>query len=864
MTIHTPHNYLPVQGELSIKYFMVRLGDEGLVDEDGEPVYMLVRTNEFLNDLEKEGYEQSISTRRPSEGGRIIAIDAGPGYIFPILENLAREGKIFRATSLSHKAFRAMMDEDPDFIKRKVLRNNLAWATPGYSHYVQVKNDPRWGAEVLGLDMVWSEKLGKRNQEVLRSVRAYAICDDLDDLWIVNVDGADFMHVNLVRETMVKDRIIVALVKMPGSEMIEVGVDGMMAMSSSFAHKIGLKLASTNNMAMVRILTAIGEIKGACMVLPDEWLNGADMVVPECNVKRNQLGTNDGRTIIMAWEHKSFSRASYNYQSRIIQPAFHSLERIARDMGRMQGEIEQIISSGDLPDWILTDFEPEGEEGIRRYDSIEDQTKSYQRWQTVADIRASQSFLTMALMGLANRMEKGYHRGYYKRMFVPISNAFHASYTSHASWEMLTTADTGHDGKKAYFMPGYGVVMPTHRFFETFELHGTHDSDDTADFMLIKVWSSNAKYTELLKADGIIDKAIDIPSTPEDAIHAVAMIRLPNSQGEYSIEFFDNVEDLPWFGAHEDIEAIDLAALPRGIDHLTSLVEMSGMPKDTIKYGGKFQPKHAIYMIEAQLTNPGIGGVANALMCCAHTMGIKFPAKMLDKLGEMIDAVQQRCNKKQFAAVAAEAGNIMTQVIEYMEEHPEVTMDKCINATRQTSPQHSVPKERLVVGDETLISSEYRKLYNNTVMRLRQHTKETRQASTLAKWVLSLHHEHPEYFSDLLQGWTKEFTDRYQQRLKDISDELAADVSDNKFRRILKSYERSDAMTLAVKDMKSEFSQWGEQEQYRRVMALYLWCVLPRRDGLGIFDRVLFQNGAGGEMLADILIDALGKMGAPR
>lgn len=816
-------------------------------------VTMRTITTEFMG---KEGiaYHESAAAKRPIEG--IFRIDSGNWLPTLLIERLANRGISFRLTIVSNRDLAEMGN-----VISKVNNCNMVWSNASYSFFLKIHGQDTWGLEALGLTVDFARKTSKRMQEVAR----------FTSMWNYSEDGSRFLFTRTedldIVNSMVHDAdFVIAEFETPAG-MDEKLFDGMNYCTRRFAlamcrnnRKMARKILDGKAVRFnVRGLCKMGVIKGDMIIVPDsDQLGGADFVYHTENLKP-ELRTN-GWVSFSASEHAAVHTAGIDVQSKINNPSVISYRKEVQDIKLYEDEMIRVITEGEFPASMLIPERAHNEDtgGIELGMLTELLHRDVIRWQAAGlDLRDSQNFMFMALNGGIRRMDNGIKmvgsQRLYKKTYTPMSQAINAGIVTHSSMKLMggfNMEDTG----ETEFVMGIGMVLDDQRFLSTFDLHGTWDLDDTSDFIRVKIWSGNPAKTAALIHDGVLPTTREIPTNESEAIEAVVVIRSPNGPGEYAIEFMSD-EDVPWQGVSGEVPVINLVDLPRGQGRLLSKVTKQGLPESQIVFGGEMTRAQAVYMVEAQITNPGIGMLANAMMCWVNVMGVSFPPVMTDVFGEMVDAVQQGFDKEQLAAVAAESDLVFAQLVEAMAANPNLKLDRELALTRAIPAKYmeQIRKEQIVAGRITHTNALYQQTRNKLGEFVTNTTLVTRNNGHLAEVVRGV------MVGKEVGEWASAFVSIFEANLKSFDQQFIIKPSDNAFKKMLLQHYKTAEYKRLVGQMVQAIRDTPDPDRY--VIGLYKWMLVPKANRkYGSHDRIIFQGGED-ESVMDLLIVALRNRG---
>jgi hypothetical protein len=785
-----------------------------------------VLTNEIpARDL--DNYKLSVTTRKPVNN--IYALNTG-AYHFTLIENkLVNSGKMFTLSVFTNKDMALLGDTK---IKEYLDRATFAFANASYTTFLRVSGSVNFGLEDLGLMIDFSKKTAKRLMEVTRLTAMSLVSDHFNIDFSEDFDGEDIL------------------------------VDGKSYVSRNFVARMArnithegfrnetLRRIRSGELVHVelRAVTEYGLIKGNAIVVPDSQINGKDIRTHSSNLK-TELAS-DGYQIATCWEHRVSHLAVWDQQSAINFRCALTEAAQMRDIKRLVDNTREVIAKGELPEWLLLGEDAHNDDGTPDMEKLSDTiNRAWTRWQAHGfDVRAAQNLVYMALGGIIKRMDGEKIGGFHKKMWIPMSNAALVSVITHESITELGGFDVRtNDNSTCFFDRRVGFVMPGVRFAETYNLHGGWDLDDSMKIIHVKVWTSNVDVLDAHRGM-TLPMDSDIPTTAEEARDMIFCVRSPNGPGEYSIEEMD-FSTFPYIDGLRDLDnitVINMANMPLPQPHLQVNTVFSGVPTSQVYSNTAMTRDDAFAMISAQTRNPGVGRFVNALMIWADCQGPSFPAKMLGKMEDMVDAVQQGFDKAAFEAIEAEPAHIFEQL-------PAGRVDAALAATRL--PRKYAEKMTVVAGRWTRVQRAYDTAIQSMRDELQMHSLQMRQATTL------VHNVQRFVVGNQIKNWAEHFYNVYNARLAMADREFTVTREDNAnaFRKMDVQNQHKLAMEAIVADMIRDFDMMEEDERYMFVIGLYKFITRPTiNKPYGMLDRIIFQPGAtGARSVMDILIEAL-------
>ncbi len=815
---------------------------------------------------EEEAYNSSQESNKPVPFARIktptgynysqdiYAVQTGD-YTYSLLENkLTNRGIKFRLAVVSNQDLSELVNQHKLFnLKEMISTCRFAWANASYTFFMQVEDSKEassFDLSDLGLEVYDFKKTSKRLQEVTRITQMHA-------------SGP----INKLNYRMLED--------LPGEEL---AYDGPVFVSDSFAVRSCFGMADgpakRKHIAMInrgkigpmigRILMDQGEVKGLVHVVPQHQL-GADVVFHKSALKR-ELKTDDGRWHYTAFKHKNLHTAMWDMQTMFNNHTWlMTKEQFTLDMESVITDFNKSVESGQLPDWIIHQ-ETDGHKDDSA-PQVEHVTsgwkKSYIRWQQAGfDVTASSNLVYMAFGSLLNQMRSAMKRNTW---WVPISNAFTATVTTFDALEVMANFELPqHKRDMVFFDERFGCVVPTKRFIETADLHDTWDQDgDQAKFIRIKLWSSSPVvsldgYNHLeLRETYVIPADLEVPSTPEEAIDMCVVIRSPNGPGGYSIERFD-AETMPWLRVAEDrVQVIDLATAPAAMSTLLAATECGQINSSTTYTEELFNRDHALSMIQAQMSNPGVGRYANLIMVWAATFGPSYPNQLPAIGNDIIDCVQQTADLDAFLQLQGDYSEMAENMAQAIVDSGR-GIDRYVLETR-------FPK----ISDETsamlasvAVDGKFTQMYNaykETLTKVQNIASKGSFDLRLSSDTRNKVYDGIPALKETTSNWCRDIWSRYERELSRV-DAKYSDLSKNtnRFTKMFAVAQRAEDISVIVGNLLDEVKATSHPELY--ALAIYRWIIDPEltRSKYGVSDRIIFQNGADGqETIMDLIITAI-------
>lgn len=648
---------------------------------------------------------------------------------FHYLERLAAHGAKFTVVMRRLSLMMETHMEDPDeqivitVGEHLIAGANLAWAdaTNLYLVYIDgVKPGGEFDWSLIGLEVNDSKKMGKRLQEVTRlanwatsrTLSTKAISPEQmskdPDFWVKALDGKNVVKMSaLPHEAQAK------------------------LMKSGVRHVMGRGWTWTwMDNAHRKVL-----VKGDFVVIDDqEWLHdNYDVVAHVENCKSEVvlctsdewIGHEDMWTF---WSHDPLHNVTWDQQTMGNYPYLLPLSAMKADYLAEMGAIDAQLAKGLLPGQVEDDQQVQGLD--ENHDSMKQHmpkpneiAKNRDLASKVKnaglDVRMFQNLTYLSVKGFADSKAKFYHmdtkqgdplHGAHDKHVVTMRNSFRATVVTDTFLKHFAGVEYP-ENRIARFDKRYGLVWNGTHFCRSFELHGTHDNDDSHSVVPFYFFGNPAHVGELKKR-GVMLNSLEIPTTKEQAKLLVLVLRLPNGAGEYSIMEFD-------FTTWPESIPLDMDLIPTvEIDFSKGFPKPQGMvmPKDiaglkTSRVYSKAAYTRADMELDfwAQTQNPGFGQICNALLTYSICTGGKIPACMPDSLGNIVDATQQGADKESFKQISG----LIDLIQQEMTGNQYTRMDRYMYHRRGSVAKRAVRagKVKAVIEDLFNFDKEYKEVY---------------------------------------------------------------------------------------------------------------------------------------------------------
>lgn len=600
-------------------------------------------------------------------GSWLMPVSTG-SWSYPFLERISRKGIKFRVE-------KTKLDEEiqahtiglEDFNPLKVRGDaHLVWVDSEMVTKVTIMGARfteqfDWG--ILGLSVKDGKKTTKRLAEVTRLVKASTARalsvqvltpeDKSNDpeFWVKALDGKNTIRMGALPRTIQRD-------------LDKAGHQHVMGRGWTNIPGHGATL-----------------VKGDFIVIDDsEWPWEVDVVAHSENLK-NEVTLLEDRPLWTFWEHAPLHLTQWDQQTRGNYPGIFKVSSMKDDYISEFSRIREKLDAGYLPsegvamDDVHDDsFRLPTEEILAKKGDLAGLLRS-----AGMSPKVFENLVGLDILGFIKSKNRyldkveylAYERpnplfNYHLKHAVVMRNSFRATcvtdtFLKHFGGKQYTAS------RVAYYDPRWGMVWNGEHFARSFELHGTHDNDDTHFFVPVKLWCSDTTSVDLLKKAGVILNNITIPNRADEALMMLMVFRLPNGAGEYSIMEFDFDSWPEEIEFDESIIQTHNVSLGAGWPTPQPMLIPRNMPG--LKTSRVYSKKEYTYAdfcldMEAQVMNPGFGSVCNTLLAYSDITGGKIPKCMPDSLGNIVDATQQGADIETFLQVNEILMDIEDELIE--------------------------------------------------------------------------------------------------------------------------------------------------------------------------------------------------------
>lgn len=789
----------------------------------------------FTNDMtpsELERYNVSKRNHSPYQG--VMYVNTGSWDMQLMVRRVIKTGKKFRVIAIPNG------EVDPAILMRLKEKSTFGWASAAYTFYVRIDGCEGWNLDALGLLAHDTQKISKRNQEILRITENHLYMEDASVFNMMLYPRPTTMNVGLV--------------------------DGKSYISKKTALKLVSSITNTKRRRHMRrgitndeithfsgrFVGPWGVVKGDFIIHADEFLPW-DILTDMENVKPDLKTT--GWMFGTIWEHHTLNLAKWDEQSEINFPTVLTMANKLRDLRRLVAEIRAKIAEGKVPEELMLPEEAHNDDGLPDLDKLSESLRRQDvYWQVYGlSILLAQNLIYLWLNGLLKRMETDkVSMGLYRKTWLPMTNAFTATVNT---WTSLTKMGgykfDSHDGTKVFFDQRFGLVFPDQRFIDTFDLHGTWDLDDTVKAVLVKVFGT-PEDVQRLKDQAVIPSHMEIPANESEAVWMVAIIRSPNGPGEISFEDFamdTEVDDhMPWF--YLDTENVAVVNLSTITGQPEMLVASPNMPLPTSNTYTKelMTEEDSMRQIMAQQSNPGIGSTANMLMNWANAFPGTMPV-MVGTLGDKVDGTQQGADLITFEAIDQDLKSCYAQFVQKMVSDPNAKVDSHLARFRMPGRVVEQIQGHIKPGNLALFNEAYATAISTIRKEIMNQTLQMRQAQPLVQTIVNLD------FGTAAMQWAEETYNRWMRALENVDGAFPTNDEMDAFTKQTIIHQKSESLKDVVDTFVTELEAFEHTNQ--RVLLLWKYILTPtQRMPYGKKDRVIFQPGHERSVM-HVLIEAL-------
>lgn len=832
-------------------------------------------------------YKMGTTTRTGADGDYnhnlwMMPINNGDTWSYGLLEHkLNNRGKKFKLKMITINDLKTWTGKDSGDLDALIEESNFAWANATHAFFLKTRDDDNWTLSDLGIGVIDMKKTSKRLQEITRFTQIYksknmqrlTFCVYTNE-WMEKYYQDNNLSYNSSDEVMFDGPVFIrksAMVKMCFEITDEVTRKQMIG-----------AIHNGRNTFLARMAIPTGLIKGLWHVVEDEDIS-ADVVYHETALKKEYFTTNDVWTF-SAWPMDTSYEVSWDTQSMINNIGWlYTPERFKAELGTLLSDFTKEVASGNLPEWMKVGASTDQDGGLTNEDNeLQEWQANYVKWQKNGfSLYDSSNFIHLAFGQLANRMRAAVKRD---NMWLPMCNAFMAPVITHEALQIMGGQNLPESKSDlVWFDPRYGAIIPGNRFVDTAVLHDTWDQDgDMARFIRIKLWCSDINVWDTMATEGVVPY-VAIPTTPEEAVDVVVIVRSPNGPGGYSINFYD-AETMPFMRVNEElVQVIDLATatMPMGTLLKDTVVsdELQDIINNTQYTKRAFTRDNAKDMVIAQMSNPGFGSFANFMMVYANVYGPGYPASMPATGNDIIDASAQTANIEAFEYISSGVSMLWADMLQDI-----VNSDKVIDSyllNRLPTSFNAMLYGTKHIADGPM--AEMLKQYINTMKAIDQEKKNTIYLRTRSELIPMLQELIPTLTADT-QAWCESFNTKYMRLLRALDEQKAERKAEetqwsSRYFKAWNAVFAADALEKVIKSMVDEIKLSSNPGKF--AVALYRWMTDPKMSyelvyreatndyvkanahlRYGLVDRVIFQAGKHGqENMMDVLIQGLKDLG---
>ena len=855
---------------------------------------------------EAKGYQQAMKTGKPFKMGKTIRkggngeythnlwlmpILTGDTYHYGLLEKmLSSRGKSFTLTMVKNSELKTWMEKDGGNVQDLVSNSNFAWANTEHSFFLKTRLDNTWTLEDLGLIVYNMKKTPKRLQEIPRFTQIYTKSSENKltvDVWTDKRMEEYYQHYGMSYNPATEQVMFDGPIMMRKTAFVKM----CLSIKDTSARRRMIWIAHNDPQPFIaRYISSDGLIKGMLILVEDVDIS-ADIVCHEANLKKEMFIDDNGFSFV-AWPLDSLYEVTWDDQSKINNPWLYTQERFNLELDSLLEDFKAEVEKGEIPQWMLTNPTAQSEESngvTNENNELQEWQANYEKWQEAGySLYDSSNFMHLAFGQLSNRMSSSLRN---QRMWLPMSNAFLAPVITYEALQILGGLNLPSDkADVVWYDKRFGAVIPGDRFAETADLHDTWDQDgDMARFIRIKLWCSDLKINNIMAEHAVIARNLVLPTTPEEAIDMVVIVRSPNGPGGYSIELYDEFT-MPFMRVKEEfVQVIDLAnatlPMPVLFANTTTSDELTNILKEAQYSRDEMTADNALDMINAQLNNPGFGSFVNCLMVRSAVFGPSYPANMPANGNDIIDTTAQTANIDAFVFIKDSVSQMWDQlfddIVDSGKEVDAYLVDRMPKLWREQLADVDFP---LCDGPFTQMNIKYKQVLKD----IQAETQATMHLRSRSELIVKLQEAIPT-LSDSYQAVFEDFYSRHMRKIR-VWDEKKTErkaeeaESNSRYFKAWNAVFTSNELEGLVNDMVSEVNTFAKDKNIdpnKFVVALYRWLTDPKmcyvkawHEGrgeyvkstsnlrYGMVDRIIFQAGKRGQVtLMDMLIQGLKNMG---
>lgn len=783
---------------------------------------------------------------------------------FHYLERLNDKGIKFTVTIRRLDLMVERYDERDDTDDRSVgevmvEQANLAWVDNKNLYLVDIDGVPAGGEfdwSLIGITANDAKKLTKRMAEIVRLAKSGSL-DELrvmvlnpemktknPDFWVKVFDGKNAIRFSALPEDMRKS------LKKSGHLHI---------MGRGFTHVDGKKFL----------------VKGDFVVVPDymwTWEN-VDVVAHGENLKTEVTTDEDLWTF---WGHAPLHATTWDQQTMLNYPRILTVKSMRDDYLAEMNGIDAQLEKGLLPGQVESDLQIQAEEEIHdEFKKLVPKAEEIRKNRDLAtkikeagfDVRMFQNLVYMSLNGFANSKAKFMHipefdkegnpnylNGKHDKHVVTMRNSFRATCVTDTFLKYFVNIPYSTE-RIAFFDKNVGMVWNGEHFARTFELHGTHDNDDTHFFVPVKLWSDDPKTVAKLKKSGVMLDNLAIPDKAKNAKMVLLVLRLPNGAGEYSIMEFDFStwpKEIPF--DESLVKTYNLSFRAGWVKPQPMCIpnNMPGLPTSRVYSKTSYTKADLLTDLKAQYVNPGFGAMCNALVSYSSITNGGIPSCMTDSLGNIVDATQQGADIKSFKAIDNLMDDIKTELAQIGG-----TMDRYFYYRRGAVAKAGVKAGTVYVrpGEIEEFDSEYKSIYTKLKYDIqKKYSFKMRQSVRINQEITRM------TFNAELIAWCKKFILNMEESLS-ANDKMDTGMVPSKFTKPVHQAILRERRHSVVDAAIAQLEALPNTDEV--MLCMWYTILTPKLMGPhathGSSDRAICQMGSE-RALAHLLIDAIVNM----
>jgi len=791
---------------------------------------------------------------------------------FHYLERLNKKGIKFSIAIRRLDLMKEFWDENPKTVtqvgEHLVNLANLSWVDGKNLYLLDIDGVPPGGQfnwDLIGIEANDAKKLTKRMAEIVRlsksassdNLRVLALSPENNTndpgFWVKVYDGKNAIRFSALPEDMRQSLKKKGHLHLMGRGFTKVDINGV----------------------MTKVL-----VKGDFVVVPDYMWTWKDVdVVAHAENLKTEVTLKDPAEddLWTFWEHAPLHVTTWDQQTMLNYPQLLTVARMREDYLAEMNGIDAQLAKGLLPGQVEDNHQIQGEEEAHdEFKKLLPKAEEIRKNRDLAtkirdagfDIRMFENLIGFAVRGYAESKARFKHvpefdmngnpgalNDKHDKHVVVMRNSFRATCVTDAFLNEFVGIP--YPAKRiAFFDSTVGMVWNAEHFARTFELHGTHDNDDTHYFVPIKVWSSDKKTVPTLKKHGVILPGMQVPSTAQNAKMVLLVLRLPNGAGEYSIMEFDFATWPKEISFDESlVETHDLSFSSGWVSPQPMVMpgNMPGLPTSRVYSKTSYTKADLMTDMDAQFVNPGFGTMCNALVSYSSITGGGIPACMTDSLGNIVDATQQGADIASFQAIELLLADIKSELVA-MGRNNHLEMNEYFYLRRGAVAKKATKAGVMSVrkGEIETFDTEYTKVYNNLKNNVKyKYSFQMRSQVPINQRILNMQ------FTKAELDWCKDFVLEIEKNI-DEADKAPTGVVVSKFTKPLHQAILRERRQVIVD---AAIAKMESMKDVNKAM-LCLWHTILKPDFIskdakyGYMDRVMCQMGSE-RALAHLLIDAI-------